>query len=117
MAQLDEFRPQILIVIDLAVKHQHQGLVLVKEGLRGALYVNNAQTAKAHGNALVGVITVRVGAAVGDDLGHLPQILLAVNQLTGKAAKSAHTLAPFLCPKLCVGCEKPTPIMRRQSPQ
>jgi len=95
VTQLDQLGPQSLIVIDLAVKHQHQGLVLVIQRLRGPLHVNDAQTAKAHMDAGIHIITVRVRAPMGDGLGHLTQIPLSVHNLAGKAAKSAHTILSF----------------------
>lgn len=67
MAGGQQFVPQLAVIINLPVKHQHQGLVLVVQRLVGRLNVDNAQTAKAHGNAVVQIIPFRIRPPMGDE--------------------------------------------------
>ena len=44
----------------------------------------------AHRDVIIHVHAVRIGTAVGDDLGHLLDDVFPLFQLTGKAANTAH---------------------------
>ena len=90
MSQLLQLLLKILVVIDLAVVGQDQRAVLIRDRLVAALEVDDTQPAKAHGDGIVHVQTVRVGTAVSDDLGHLLYRIFSLLRLTRKAANTAH---------------------------
>ena len=75
------------IVIDFPVEHQHQRPVLIKNRLvAGVADIDNAQTAKAHRDAIPGKNTVGIRAAVGNHFRHIFYDLVTVNYFSGKPA-------------------------------
>ena len=77
---------KLLIIIDFPVEHKHQGLVLIINRLASVIQVDNAQPAKAHGNLVVGIKPLAVRSPVGNDLRHVFQNIVTVDDLTGESA-------------------------------
>ena len=94
--RLCQFPPQLHKIIDLAVEHNGQGLILVEHGLGAARKVDDREPPVPQGHA-VGVIFARaVRPPVGNGGGHGLQDLLFIASVAGKACNSTHMLSfPF----------------------
>ena len=71
VAQRLQLGAQLLEVVDLAVECDGDGAARVLHGLARALEVDDAQAAKAHGDAVVHEKALVVGPAMGDAVGHV----------------------------------------------
>ena len=91
----DQLLAQLLVVVDLAVEGEDQGLVLVVDGLMSRLEVDDRQAAKAHGDGFVAVIAVGIGTAMGDDVRHALDDAVTVVKRACKAADTTHMMNPF----------------------
>ena len=81
---------QLLIIIYFAVIGEYQITVLVADRLIAVFEVDDGQSAEAHRDVVIHIHAVRIGTAVGDDLGHLFDDVFSLFQLTRKAANTAH---------------------------
>src|SRR5215471_7229265 len=90
-----EVRPELCMVIDLAVKDDPDRPVLVGHGLVSAHQVNDAQTPKAQSHRTQDDFTVVVGAAMTNGICHRPQVFARKTGACIKidySADSAHRL-------------------------
>jgi hypothetical protein len=55
---------QILVIVDLAVKHEPQGAILVSDWLVAREQVNDAQPAHAQPDVGIGIVALVVGTAM-----------------------------------------------------
>jgi hypothetical protein len=73
MAARDELLAQGEMVVDLAVEHDPQRAVFVRNRLMPARDIDNAEPAHADARRAVGIEAFVVGPAMGDDAAHFAQ--------------------------------------------
>ena len=96
VALLQQVLPELLIVVDLPVEHQHHGAVLIEDGLPPALQVDDGQPPESQGDVVVHIVVGVVRAPVDDSVGHLLDDPLAVDiRRIEKAYKAAHGVCSF----------------------
>ena len=98
MARRQKVLLDVLIVVDLSVKGEHLGAVLVENGLTPALQVDDGQPPEPQGQGAVHIIVRVVRATVTDGVRHRaehPRVLLGVAAVN-ESNESAHGLyLPF----------------------
>ena len=96
--QLQQFLSDLLIIIDFAVEIDYQSFVLVKNWLMSRAQVYNTQAAEAHGYKVILVKAAVVRPSVGNDLRHILNCLIPVNDLSCKTADPTHSKSLLINP-------------------
>ena len=87
---------QLHEVVNFAVEHHRQALILVEHGLAAALDVDDGEPPVAQGNAVAEIAARAVRPAVGDGVHHGFQYLFPVGAPAGKSHDPTHTVfVPF----------------------
>ena len=96
VALFHEACTDFLIVVDLAVEHQHQIAVLAVEWLCACLrHIDDAQPAVSQRNILVDVGALSVRPAVLDFVQHLLEHTVGIVDVIGKSYETTHGMTPF----------------------
>ena len=103
----DQLLAQRLEVVDLAVEHNGQAVVLVEHRLPAALQVDDGQPPVAQCHRAVDVMALAVRAAVGDAVGHLLQNFLHIGARADKACDSTHTWRSSIPGSVSAGMQCP----------
>src|SRR5262249_28550193 len=119
---VDQEGAQAAVVVDLSVKDDRAGAVLIKDRLMAAGHVDDAQPPEAQTGIAVDVVPVVVRAAMDDRVRHLLEQMKR-HRLTGaeviNATNPAHTLplpySGFFMIARMVGCRlsRPNRVIRR----
>ena len=101
MTLCDKVFTEFLMVVDFPVECDDHIPVFVVDGLCAALQVDDAQTAEAHGNAVVNMFAAAVRTAVDDFVHHVFQYFFGSQKTSCKAANAAHRCCSsfYICQK------------------
>ena len=86
--------PDVLVVVDLPVEHQHLGAVLVVDGLIPLLgNVDNTQPPVTQCNVRIHIASCRIRPPVTDLIHHILDDPVGIVNVIGKPGISAHSSA------------------------
>lgn len=85
MAVRNQDIAELFIVINLAVKHQHEIFILIINWLAARIQVNNGKAAETHRYAVIYINSGRIRPAVNNSVHHLLDNRIAVNNFPCKS--------------------------------